>query len=122
MLADGVLYVPWLNHGAAAIDANNDDVRVYTGCLLALSGRRNEAIAIGRELGDAYLSAQRGHAADIGAIYASLGDRDTAFAWLERARQSRDPWVPWVAFDPFYDSLRGDPRYASFLASLGLSQ
>ena len=108
--------------GAAAINAKNDDVRVYTGCLLALSGRRNEAIEIGRELGDAYLSAQTGHAVDIGAIYASLGDRDTAFAWLERARESRDPWVPWVMFDPFYDPLRGDSRFAPFLASLRLPQ
>ena len=108
--------------GAAAIDAKNDDVRVYTACLLALSGRAADARAIARELGDEYRIAQAGHPTDIAAIYASLGDRDTAFEWLERGRQARDPWLPWVAIDPLYDPLRGDPRLATFVASLSLQQ
>jgi len=106
--------------GAAAIDASNDDVRVYTACLLALSGRKADALAMAAELGEENRAAQTVHAVDIAAIYASLGDRDSAFDWLERGRQARDPWLSFVTIDPFYDPLRGDPRYASFLATAGL--
>ena len=106
--------------GASAIDAGNDEVRVYTACLLALSGRKADALAIAADLTEENRTAQTVHALDIAAIYASLGDRDSAFEWLERGRQARDPWLPWVKIDPFYDPLRGDPRYASFLATAGL--
>src|SRR4051794_11377666 len=108
--------------GAAAINARDDEVRVYTACLLALSGRAADARAIAGELGEEYRTAQKGHPADIAAVYASLGDRDSAFDWLELGRQARDPWLPWVKIDPLYDPLRADPRYAAFLASLGLPQ
>jgi TolB-like protein/Tfp pilus assembly protein PilF len=107
---------------AAAIDATNNEVRVFTAVLMAASGRRPEAEAIAAELEERFRTAQDIHASDIAVIYASLGDRDTAFAWLERARLASDPWLRFVTLDPALDSLRSDARYPAFVASLGLTQ
>jgi tetratricopeptide (TPR) repeat protein len=107
---------------ASAIDATNNEVRVHTANVLAAQGRQAEALQIARDLGERYRMTQEGHAGEIATIYSTLGDHDGAFEWLERARQARDPWLPWVKVDPSFDPLRNDPRFASFLASLGLTQ
>ena len=54
-------------------------------------------------------------------IYARLGNKDRAFACLERARAEHVSDVLWTKVDPCFDSLRGDPRYASLVARIGFS-
>jgi serine/threonine-protein kinase len=53
-------------------------------------------------------------------IAAGLGDTEMAFAWLDRALLDRSGWHIWLKVDPYFDSLRGDPRYAQFLNRMGL--
>jgi serine/threonine protein kinase/tetratricopeptide (TPR) repeat protein len=55
-------------------------------------------------------------------IYAGLGDKDQAFAWLEKAYTERSVWMPWLKVDPKFDSLRSDPRFTDFLRRVGLPQ
>jgi eukaryotic-like serine/threonine-protein kinase len=55
-------------------------------------------------------------------LYARLGDRDSAFDWLERAYSERSSWLNFVNTNPLYDSLRSDPRYADLLHRIGLPQ
>lgn len=50
------------------------------------------------------------------ALYAQLGDRDRAFAELERARKDRTGALVWVKVDPALDPLRTDPRFARYAA------
>jgi hypothetical protein len=57
---------------------------------------------------------------DIAAIYAALGDADRAFEFLERAIDDRSQVLGWVRFNPVFDALRDDPRYAAFVRRLGL--
>ena len=109
-------------NGASAIEPTNNEVRVFTAVLMAASGRRPEAEAIAAELAERFRTTQDVHASEIAVIYASLGDRDSAFQWLERARLASDPWLRYMKLDPNLDSLRGDARYASFVASLGPTQ
>ena len=56
-------------------------------------------------------------------LYSRLGDKQQAFAWLEKAYQERDPWLL-VIFtqkgEPGFDPLRSDPRYADLLRRIGL--
>ena len=56
----------------------------------------------------------------IASIYALEGDKDSAFAWLERACKARDG-VDTLAADPQWDPLRSDPRFKDFLRRVGLS-
>jgi len=55
-------------------------------------------------------------------IYAGLGDKDRAFAWLEKAYTERSVWLLWLKVDPKFDSLRADPRFAEFVHRVGLPQ
>jgi serine/threonine-protein kinase len=53
-------------------------------------------------------------------VYAATGDRDRAFEWLEKTARGRPtPDLPELA-DPWFDSLRTDPRYAAYCRRFGL--
>lgn len=43
--------------------------------------------------------------------YAALGDKDNAFAELEKAYKNHDWFMQRIKVDPFMDPLRGDPRF-----------
>lgn len=51
-------------------------------------------------------------------IDSQLGNKDRAFAELEMAWTIRDPGLASMRHDPFFDPLKGDPRYVSILARL----
>jgi hypothetical protein len=55
---------------------------------------------------------------DIASIYASLGDADQAFDWLDRAVAERGGMRGFLYLDPSFDSVRHDPRMAALLAQL----
>ena len=56
----------------------------------------------------------------IAATYARGGDRDQAFAWLEKAYDRRVSMLTNVNVDPAFDTLRSDPRYDDLLRRIGL--
>ncbi|MCI0602714.1 tetratricopeptide repeat-containing serine/threonine-protein kinase [bacterium] len=55
-------------------------------------------------------------------IYAYLGDKDQAFAWLEKAYQERSPWLTNLKVDPQFENLRTDSRFKILLRRIGLLQ
>jgi TolB-like protein/DNA-binding winged helix-turn-helix (wHTH) protein len=54
-------------------------------------------------------------------IYSILGDRDRAFAWLEKSMEMHTPDPSALKVDPTLDDLRSDPRFADLLRRVGLS-
>ena len=54
------------------------------------------------------------------AVYAALGDRDQAFAWLERTVADRTGWLWGIATWPEFDSLQQDPRLGQLIKRIGL--
>jgi serine/threonine protein kinase/tetratricopeptide (TPR) repeat protein len=54
-------------------------------------------------------------------IYTSLGEKEQAFGWLEKAYNARDECITWLKVDPAMDSLHADPRYPDLLHRLGLA-
>jgi len=57
----------------------------------------------------------------IAEVYAWRGDKDAAFAWLERAYRQRDGNIPTIKLDPMMRSLHGDPRYHALLVKMNLA-
>jgi eukaryotic-like serine/threonine-protein kinase len=53
-------------------------------------------------------------------VYAGLGDKDQAFAWLEKGFQDRSGQLGRTRWEPPYDSLHSDPRYTDLLKRMGL--
>jgi eukaryotic-like serine/threonine-protein kinase len=52
--------------------------------------------------------------------HAVLGDADSAFYWLVKARDAHDPSMRRIRMEVWWDNLRSDPRYAPLLRSMGL--
>lgn len=55
-------------------------------------------------------------------IYGLIGDRDRAFAWLEKAMEMHSSGPPNFKVDPTVDALRSDPRFAELVRRVGLPQ
>ena len=53
-------------------------------------------------------------------VYASIGEKDLAFEWLEKAFEERSPLLAYAKVMPYYDTLRSDPRFTALLTRLGL--
>jgi hypothetical protein len=49
-----------------------------------------------------------------------LGEKDKAFAWLEKTFEARHVSTIQFKIEPAYDSLRDDPRYAELIRKIGL--
>jgi eukaryotic-like serine/threonine-protein kinase len=58
----------------------------------------------------------------LAAIYATLGDKDKAFAELEKSFAERDCFLVRIPIDPVMDSLRDDARFKDLLKRMGLPQ
>ncbi|OLD27485.1 MAG: hypothetical protein AUJ04_03830 [Acidobacteria bacterium 13_1_40CM_3_55_6] len=82
-------------------------------------GQPTEAVAIIKELEQKYARHET-HAWDIAAVYSGLGDRDQAFAWLEKDFRAHSTSLPAITIGNSFDSLRNDPRYADLLRRMGL--
>jgi TolB-like protein/predicted Zn-dependent protease len=87
--------------------------------LYARMGKRTEARKILRDL-EVYSTKRYVPASTIGMIYASLGDRDRAFEWFDRAYQDRDVILVVFAVTPEHEPVRSDPRFTDLLKKMGL--
>jgi TolB-like protein len=56
----------------------------------------------------------------VAVVYAALGERDAAFAELEKSYQARDWFLQRLKTDPFMDNLRDDPRFNDLVKRIGL--
>jgi hypothetical protein len=57
----------------------------------------------------------------IASAHAALGEKDTAFAYLEKAYQSKSLEITFLKVDPAYDEeFRSDPRFNDLLRRIGL--
>lgn len=56
----------------------------------------------------------------IALVYAGLSDKDSAFAWLQKAIDERSSYIIRIAVDPLWENLRTDPRFKELLHQIGL--
>lgn len=59
---------------------------------------------------------------EVAAIYVALGDKDKAFAELEKAYIARDWGIARLSVDPFVDPLRDDPRFKDLVRRMKLPE
>ena len=58
----------------------------------------------------------------IAVIYSGLGQKDEAFAWLDKAYAEHHPYLTLLKVEPVFDRLRSDPRFAELMRRVGLPQ
>lgn len=89
----------------------------FRGYLLALAGRREEAL---RDLAEVKRRVERGESTpfELAQIYLGLGDRERVLETLEQGEE------PGVAFQPYlwpeYQAYQGDPRFETIMRRFGL--
>ena len=92
--------------------------RAYLGSAYALGGKRKEAEDI---LASLTKEAAGGSGSPWGAalVAVSLGRKDEALTWLERAFEIREFGMAWIKIDPAFRSLRSEPRFKQLMTRMG---
>jgi adenylate cyclase len=91
------------------------------GCAYATSGQHEKARNVlnrmldirSRRYVDAFL---------IGEVCASLGEKEEAFEWLNKAYEERAGQMIFIKIDPWWKNLRSDPRYKELLKKTGFEK
>ncbi|MBI4905873.1 MAG: winged helix-turn-helix domain-containing protein [Acidobacteria bacterium] len=91
----------------------------WLGLECACSGNTEEACAI-RDRLEAIAAHAYVPPTGFAWIAFGLGDLDSAFAWLERAVDARDPFIIPIKTYAVLDPFRSDPRYRKVLARMNL--
>jgi tetratricopeptide (TPR) repeat protein len=105
-----------------ALKKSPDNVAVLTalGHSQALAGKRHDAehvIARLQELSkQQYVSPFQ-----TAVVYAGLDDRELALEWLEKSREERFNWLPFIRVDPVFKNLRSEARFVELSKALGLN-
>ena len=91
------------------------------GCAYSRAGHRAEALKILRQLQSAsthkYVSPYI-----VALLLSSLGNRDQAFEWLEKAYSEHNPMLAFLRVDASLDSLRSDPRFQNLVYRMHFPQ
>jgi serine/threonine-protein kinase len=107
-----------------ALELEKDNAETWSslGHAYALSGNRAEAQKMLDHLKE--LSAHMWVAPyNVAVIYAGLGEKDQAFAWLDRAYKDRSYYLAvYLTTDARMDSLRSDPRFGELQRRVGLPE
>jgi TolB-like protein/tetratricopeptide (TPR) repeat protein len=56
---------------------------------------------------------------EIALVYAGLGEKEEAFAWLEKSFAARDKGLTYLKIDPCLDPLRSDSRFHDLVSRVG---
>jgi serine/threonine-protein kinase len=99
------------------LGGSNTGVQIYLGAVLARSGETEKARAILKQLDNTkeYVSP-----VELTVLYVALGEREQAFALLEKAYGEHDYQLQFLGADPFFDELRSDLRFQDLLRRVGL--
>lgn len=86
---------------------------------LARAGRREAAMQLFSQLEE---QAARSYFPPyyLAIINLSLGDKEQAFGFLEKAYQERSGWMPWLKHEPLLADLQTDVRFNDLLRRVGL--
>jgi len=94
-------------------------LRAGLGYAYAVLGKKGEARRLLDEL--KHRSTQEYvPAPNIALIYAGLGEKDQAFAWLDKGYKDRSFQMQWIEIEPRWDSLRSDARFQDLMRRVGL--
>lgn len=93
----------------------------HLGNLYARMGQTAEARAILPKLEERVAKDGLGRY-EIALIYAGLGDKEQAFAWLEKSLAAHDKGMTYLKIDPCLEPLRSDSRFRDLVRRVGLPQ
>lgn len=108
---------------AVAEPSMNSAMPLFTGAAYAYAktGQRDKALAVIQNIKEREKT-QYVQSYWVAIMYAALGDKDNAFASLEKAYRDHDWFLQRIKVDPFMDPLRDDPRFAEMVKRLNFPE
>ena len=104
-----------------AVEAANGDPFFVAalGHAYAFAGNRRDAEKVLQTLSD---RAKKSYVSpfDLALIYTALGEKDKAFALLNKAVAEHSTFLVYTKWEPRLDPLRSDPRFQDLLRRIGL--
>ena len=85
------------------------------------AGKKDDALKVLNELLD-YSKQGLSVAYDLATVYISLGEKEKALTWLEKAVDEHDSYVRLLKNDFVFDPLRPEPRFVALLKKTGLEK
>lgn len=104
-----------------ARNISGDTPRTLSG-LAYVNARAGQNVQAKKRLDDLMKLSKRRYVPpfDIAVVHAALGEKDLAFAWLEKAYEDRHPWLVMLEVSPKVDKLRPDLRFQALVRKLNL--
>jgi tetratricopeptide (TPR) repeat protein len=96
---------------------NTTSNQIYLGASYARMGDRAHALELLKNLEESKEYVSPG---EFAVLYTALGDREKAFASLERAYRDHDLQLKFLTTEPWYDDLRNDTRFTDLVRRVGL--
>ncbi len=88
------------------------------GYVYGIQGKRQEALQVLSNL-EARSKKEYVTAYAVALVHAALGDKDQAFAWLDKAVEERTHWLVWLKRDLRWEPIRSDPRFEALIKRVG---
>ena len=110
-----------LSESALQDDPNNQHMLLVAGYAYGRSGRREDAdrvIASFREISKKEYVIP----SFVAVVFGSMGEKDKAFAELEKSIEQHDSWFRWAKVEPLFDPLRDDQRFRDLMKRMGLPE
>jgi serine/threonine protein kinase len=101
--------------------SNSPLARGFLGYAYGVAGKEPEARQVVEEL-IANINTRFVCPYEIGTTYLSLGQKDKAFLWFDKAYEERSLCIYGMKFDPRLDPIRSDPRYQSIIRRVAFPQ
>lgn len=101
------------------LEAMDPQALAVAGYVYARAGDPDKAVRI---LGEFERQTRLGNvsALNFAQVYASFGQDERAFEWLDKATDERAVWLPFLKVDVKFDPLRSDPRFQALLRRVRL--
>jgi TolB-like protein/Flp pilus assembly protein TadD len=113
---DAIAEYERVRKGGGVLSPSN---QIYLGAAFAGAGEVEKARVTLKQLLE---SGKYYSPAELAILYVALGEREQAFASLEKAYAARDLQLKYLTTEAGYDPIRTDPRFADLIRRVGLPQ
>jgi tetratricopeptide (TPR) repeat protein len=104
-----------------AIEISNGKIAEFKSDLAYAYARAGNINEVRNILADLLRINEQSHISEteIAGVYVSLGEKDKAMEWLEKAYERHSGYIVIISYDSSFDAIRSDPRFKALIKKIG---